>query len=70
MDAGKFEALSKTLIAVAASGITSLGDKRPDRRSNFLVFVRRVVDEVAADDPHALVLVDSTSCVYGKFDSA
>jgi hypothetical protein len=61
MDAGKFEALSKTLIAVAASGITSLGEKQPDRRSSFLAFVRRVVDEVAADDPHALVLVDSTS---------
>lgn len=61
MDTGKFEALSKTLVAVAASGITSLGDKQLERRSNFLVFVRRVVDEVAADDPNALVLVDSTS---------
>lgn len=61
MDMGKFEALSKTLVAVAASGITSLGDKQPDRRSNFLAFVRRVVDEVAAEDPNALVLVDSTS---------
>lgn len=61
MDLGKFEALSKTLVAVAASGITSLGDKQPERRSNFLAFVRRVVDEVAAEDPNALVLVDSTS---------
>ncbi|RXH29337.1 hypothetical protein XH84_22910 [Bradyrhizobium nanningense] len=61
MDTGKFEALSKTLVAVAASGITSLGDKQPERRSNFLAFVRRVVDEVAAEDPNALVLVDSTS---------
>ena len=61
MDTGAFEALSKTLVAVAASGITSLGDKQTERRENFLAFVRRVVDEVAADDPHALVLVDSTS---------
>ncbi|GAB9109921.1 RNaseH domain-containing protein [Bradyrhizobium diazoefficiens] len=61
MDTGKFEALSKTLVAVAASGITSLGDKQPERRSNFLAFVRRVVGEVAAEDPNALVLVDSTS---------
>lgn len=61
MDTGKFEALSKTLVAVAASGITSLGEKQPERRENFLSFVRRVVDEVAAGDPHALVLVDSTS---------
>ncbi|MDA9420930.1 RNaseH domain-containing protein [Bradyrhizobium sp. CCBAU 53380] len=61
MDTGRFEALSKTLVAVAASGITSLGDKQPERRSNFLAFVRRVVDEVAAEDPEALVLVDSTS---------
>lgn len=61
MDTGKFEALSKTLVAVAASGITSLGDKQPERRSNFLAFVRRVVDEVATEDPNALVLVDSTS---------
>ena len=35
--AGKFEALSKTLVAVAASGLTSLGEKQPDRRVNFLV---------------------------------
>ncbi|WP_298253202.1 RNaseH domain-containing protein [Bradyrhizobium sp.] len=61
MDTGKFEALSKTLVAVAASGITSLGEKQPERRENFLSFVRRVVEEVVAEDPSALVLVDSTS---------
>lgn len=61
MDTGAFEALSKTLVAVAASGVTSLGEKQPERRANFLNFVRRVVDEVTAEDPHALVLVDSTS---------
>ena len=61
METGTFEALSKTLVGVAASGITSLGEKQAERRENFLVFVRRVVDEVAAEDPHALVLVDSTS---------
>ncbi|MCW2361270.1 RNaseH domain-containing protein, partial [Bradyrhizobium elkanii] len=61
MDTGKFEALSKTLIAVASAGITSLGEKQPEKRENFLSFVRRVVDEVAAEDANALVLVDSTS---------
>jgi hypothetical protein len=61
MDTGKFDALSKALVAVAASGITSLGEKQSERRENFLAFVRRVVDEVAVEDPHALVLVDSTS---------
>jgi hypothetical protein len=61
MDTGAFEALSKALVAVAASGITSLGEKQSERRENFLTFVRRVVDEVAVEDPHALVLVDSTS---------
>lgn len=61
MDTGKFEALSKTLIAVASAGITSLGEKQPEKRENFLSFVRRVVDEVAAEDADALVLVESTS---------
>ncbi|WP_316158730.1 MULTISPECIES: RNaseH domain-containing protein [unclassified Bradyrhizobium] len=61
MDTGKFEPLSKTLVAIAASGITSLGEKQPERRTNFLFFVRQVVNEVATEDPHALVLVDSTS---------
>lgn len=61
MDTGAFETLSKSLVAVAAAGITSLGDKETERRQNFLTFVRRVVDEIAAEDPHALVLVDSTS---------
>ncbi len=61
MDTGKFESLSKTLIAVASAGITSLGEKQPEKRENFLSFVRRVVDEVAAEDANALVLVDSTS---------
>jgi hypothetical protein len=61
MDTGAFQTLSKTLVAVAGSGITSLGEKQPERRENFLAFVRGVVDEVAAEDPHALVLVDSTS---------
>ncbi|RXG86116.1 hypothetical protein EAS62_37830 [Bradyrhizobium zhanjiangense] len=61
VDTGKFEALSKTLTAVASAGITSLGEKQPERRENFLSFVRRVVDEFAAEDANALVLVDSTS---------
>jgi hypothetical protein len=61
LDAGAFETFSKTLVKVAGAGVTSLGEKQPDRRRNFLAFVRRVVDEVAAEDPHALILVESTS---------
>ncbi|TWI76469.1 uncharacterized protein DUF3893 [Bradyrhizobium huanghuaihaiense] len=61
MDRGAFQTLSRTLVEVASAGLTSLGDKQPDRRKNFLSFVRTVIDEVAGDDPNALILVESTT---------
>jgi hypothetical protein len=61
MDHGTFQTLSRTLVEVASAGLTSLGDRQPDRRRNFVSFVRSVVDEVARDDPNALVLVESTT---------
>jgi hypothetical protein len=61
MDRGAFQTLSRTLVEVASAGLTSLGNKQPDRRKNFISFVRTVVDEVASDDPNALILVDSTT---------
>lgn len=61
MDRGTFRSLSRTLVEVASAGVTTLGEKQPDRRKNFLSFVRSVVDEVAGDDPNALVLVESTT---------
>lgn len=61
MDRGAFQTLSRTLVEVASSGLTSLGDKQPDRRKNFISFVRTVINEVAADDPNALIIVESTT---------
>jgi hypothetical protein len=61
MDRGVFQSLSRSLVGVASAGLTSLGDKQPDRRKNFLSFVRTVIDEVAGDDPNALILVESTT---------
>ncbi|MCA6101601.1 RNaseH domain-containing protein [Bradyrhizobium australafricanum] len=61
LDAGKFEQLSTTLVDVASAGVTSLGDKLPERRKNFLSFLRSIVNEIATEDPHALILVESTT---------
>lgn len=61
MDRGAFQTLSRTLVEVASAGLTSLGEKQPDRRKNFLSFVRAVIDEVVDDDPNALILVESTT---------
>jgi len=60
-DTGKFQALSRTLVDVASAGLTSLGEKQQDRRKNFISFVRGVVDEIASEDPNALVLLESTT---------
>jgi RNaseH domain of pPIWI_RE len=61
MDRGAFQTLSRTLLEVASAGLTSIGDKQPDRRRNFVSFVRGVVDEVVRDDPNALILMESTT---------
>lgn len=61
LDAGKFEQLSTTLVDVATAGVTSLGEKLPERRKNFLSFLRSIVNEAAAEDPNALILVESTT---------
>jgi hypothetical protein len=58
---GKFETLSETLVKVAGAGQTSLGEKRLDRSANFLRFIRTVIDDVAGDDPNALIMFESTS---------
>jgi hypothetical protein len=60
-DAGEFRGLSETLARVASAGTTSLGDDSVERRAHFIAFVRTVVDEVAAEDPNALVIFDSTN---------
>jgi hypothetical protein len=60
-DAGEFRGLSETLVRVASAGTTSLGDDPAERRAHFIAFVKAVVDEVAAEDPNALVIFDSTS---------
>jgi hypothetical protein len=61
MDRGAFQTLSRTLVEVASAGLVSLGDKQPDRRRNFVSFVRGVVDEVVREDPNALILMESTT---------
>ena len=58
---GKFQALSRTLVDVASAGLTSLGEKQQDRKTNFISFIRGVVDEIASEDPNALVLLESTT---------
>ena len=55
-----FETLDRTLPAIASSGATSLGEKQLDRKRNFIAFLRRTIDDVARDDPKALVMVDAT----------
>ncbi|MDP3767837.1 MAG: RNaseH domain-containing protein, partial [Dehalococcoidia bacterium] len=60
-DAGEFRGLSETLVRVASAGTTSLGEDAAERRAHFISFVSAVVDEVAADDPNALVMFDSTN---------
>jgi hypothetical protein len=60
-DAGEFRGLSETLVRVASAGTTSLGEDSAERRAHFIAFVRAVVDEVAAEDPNALVIFDSTN---------
>lgn len=60
-DTGEFRGLSETLVRVASAGATSLGADAAERRVHFVSFVRSVVDEVAAEDPNALVIIDSTS---------
>src|SRR5262249_47270524 len=60
-DSGQFKTLRRTLVDVASAGLTSLGEKLQDRRKNFVSFVRGVLDEVAAEDPGALVLLETTT---------
>lgn len=60
-DTGKFGPLSATLVRVAGAGVTSLGNKRAERRTGFQLFVKDVVDDVASDDPNALVILESTT---------
>jgi hypothetical protein len=60
-DTGQFRTLSETLVRVASAGSTSLGEKVDERRRNFIAFVRTVVDEIAEEDPNALVIFDSTN---------
>ena len=59
-DAGEFRGLSDTLVRIASAGTTSLGEDAAERRAHFVSFVRSVLDEVAAEDPNALVIVEST----------
>ncbi|MBX9679820.1 MAG: RNaseH domain-containing protein [Gemmataceae bacterium] len=60
-DTGRFQPMSRTLVDVASAGSTSLGSKLEDRRRNFLRFVRSVTDEVAAQDPNAVLIIESTN---------